>query len=240
VETQILIMCQGSQSRLPDLDRPKQLLEVAGEPLLVRTHRLVRELCPGAAITTIGRAALERASDVLVTLPDPGNCIVDGIEQTRWCWGRDRTVVLLGDVAFSRAALAGIFADERQFFFAGTADLSPSGGEVFGFSVRDRVAAWVQHIVGTCPCREINYSKAQGGHLRRLLWWAQRELNLRPASNHQAVVGPKAEPVPLEEEQTWCRELYRVVDDWTCDFDTPTDLEKLPEISDCATAEERC
>jgi hypothetical protein len=234
-------MCQGSQSRLPDLGIPKQMVRVNGEPNIRRTHRLIGELADVRSITTVGWPRLARAVDSLVTIPDPGQCILDGIDQTRFLWSSGRVVVLLGDVVFSRAALAGIFSDERDLFFAGTSDLSTAGGEVFGFAASGLRAR--EEAVGalvSCPCRSVRYGGSQGGHLRRLLWWIQQCRGLRPLSNHQSVVGPDADQLDFDHEMTWCEELYLGIDDWTDDIDTPADLDQLPELSRCARSEEQC
>lgn len=209
------------------LDRPKHLLPVAGEPILCRTQRLLEELEPAASIAVIGWPALARAAVSLVTLPEPGYCVLDGISQTGFLWGTGRVLVLLGDVVWSREALAGVVADNRRLFVAGTRDLSPSQGEAFALSFADREEVEVE--LATCPCRvsgtgsPLGFRKAQGGHLRRFLWWAQRRRGLKP---------PR--------KQDWCPEIYHPIDDWTDDIDTPRDLERLGALSRCARAEQQC
>lgn len=232
----VLLMCQGEQRRLAQLGQPKQLVEINGEPMLARTARLVRQQWSDAEITVIGGGAFGHAALAAKIghrmLADPGRCIIEGILASRDLWAtRDasatpgRTVILLGDVIWSRAALGRLLADfSHALRFAGTSDLSSSRGEVFGVSFDD--PAFVVDLAATCPCRRANRSFAlqQGGHLRRLLWWAQHRLGLVP-----------------QDDRTWCHQLYQVVDDYTDDLDTPADLARLPELEAADRAEaSRC
>jgi hypothetical protein len=228
-------MAQGEQRRLRELGFPKQLLLVNREPIIHRMQRLVTELgdIGPEAIDIIGRVDMTRATwgarSCLITLPDPGFCVLDGIAQTTFRWKSDRILILLGDVVFSKAALQAILADKRPVFFAGTSDISASQGEIFAFSFVQKQRGWVEDLLATCPCRvngagrRIVYPHRRGGHLRRLLFWAQKSRGLRPP--------PK---------QQWCDDLYLPIDDWTNDIDKPADLARLPEWTRYAKAEEEC
>jgi molybdopterin-guanine dinucleotide biosynthesis protein A len=231
--TQVLIMCQGQQRRLPLLNRPKHLLQIGGVPILQRTiHLLAEHGVPDCIV--IGPQAI--ADDMqhwaiptfLITLADPGICIVDGILAARDRWsGSARTLVLLGDVVWSQAALAAFLADERPVVFAGTPVLSASEGEVFALGFDDPQA--MRNLCMSCPCRVDRsrirgFPRQQGGHLRRLLWHAQEHARLR--------VHPSL-------RRSWHEDMYLPIEDWTTDIDTPKDAERLPDLARLAELEAR-
>ena len=223
METTVLIMAQGEQRRLADLGYPKQLVAVDGEPILDRTLRLAAEFCPDHVALIIGRRELGAERPGLVTLTDPGHCVLDGIAQTVDLWGSGRVVVLLGDVVFSRAALWAIFADGRPFFFAGTPVVSGSFGELFALSFAADRHKRLAHLLETVPCRRtstgtpMRYAVGQqGGHLRRLLWHSQNG-DRRPR-----------------------QQRYLEIGDWTDDIDEPSDLARLPDFTLWARAELGC
>lgn len=110
--TTIFIMAQGQQTRMGgSLVAPKQMLEVAGEPIICRTARLLGQR------SFQFQVVVEQTPDWLafglpiVTLPAPGTCLVRGIVACRSAW-TDDTLFLLGDVIYSRALLGRIL-DER-------------------------------------------------------------------------------------------------------------------------------
>jgi hypothetical protein len=217
-------MAQGGQRRLAAvLDRPKQLLEVAGEPILARTQRLVHELVPEAAITVIGWPSLEPVAEHLYMLADPGLCLVEGLTQTVPLWTGERLLVLLGDVVFSRATLGALAAEERPLVFCGSPDLEPAFGELFALSVRQPGFAELAELAASCPCRfgrTVPRAGHQGGHLRRLVWWTMRNRGLKPGY-----------------QVSWAPEVYLPIKDWTWDIDDPWDVGRLPELSGLVRAE---
>lgn len=226
MNTRYLIMAQGGQERLPTLGYSKCLIPIGDEPLLSRTLRLLAELdssvTPGS-VSVIGREELRRTCQnaaELVTLTTPGKCILDGIAQTRPLWGNARTTILLGDVLFSRAVMAAIveqshYADCAPGFW-GTADLSASGGELFAMSFHRSWYENMQLLLNSAPCRRTNPTRSQPGHLRNLMLAVQ------------GLLGWKAgDPEPY-----WHPALMAVVDDFTTDFDTPTDLAEMPRVID--------
>ena len=254
----IYILCQGEQTRLVDLGKHKHLLEVNGEPILRRTLRLLRELGEPhpvvvgrypllyeAMLDAEKRGACEDKFDIelgvtrhrvyhrLATLDDPGTCVLDGIAGILRPDAVD-TIVLLGDVVWSKPALAWMLDNpasgvqlNRLMWFSGTSILSPSQGEVFAVgwlaSERDRVRA----LLETVPCRTradggpMRFSQQQGGHLRRLLWWAMAS----------------ADYIPLSETRMWCSSIYLNIEDWTTDIDDQADVDRLPELDALCAAE---
>lgn len=217
----ILIMAQGEQRRLSKLGYPKQLIELAGETIIARTIRLVNEIVNAVEIhehiAVIGHPVITEALRhqrhvITMTLGDPGKCIVDGLAATESIWSPiDCKTVLLGDVVYSRDAIAKIFADRHRLVFSGTSDLSESTGETF--SMTWNADGEMKELLRTCPCRVRKKGELVGGHLRRLLWHAMRR---RRARNDPRV--------------SWARELYIPIDDWTDDIDTPDDLRFLPKL----------
>jgi hypothetical protein len=184
-------------------------------------------MAPGHAQLVVGRPTLREVTDQssadLVELVDPGYCVLDGIESVlKSAKPAGRVVVLLGDVVWSRDALAKTIADRRSLYFVGTPDVSPSKGELFavGCGAGPDLDAMLE-LLKTCPCRVDGrglrrrmFPRAQGGHLRRLLWWAQDRRRLRPNN-----------PV------TWVPELYIPVDDFTDDIDTEADVEGIGTLT---------
>ena len=234
----ILIMCQGQQRRLPDLKHPKHLLKVGDEMIVARTLRLIDQ-CRTAqygldghdqydSVSVLGPNGLARCGvPFVLELAEPGLCVVEGLIAASRYFGivGRRTIVLLGDVVWSRAALEAVLADRRPIMFAGTPDLTASTGEVFALAFDDPER--VENLCRTCPCRVDGarrrlFAKQQGGHLRRLLWWTQDHFRLRPPHR-----------------QTWHPDVYLPITDWTDDIDTPADVARLPEFARCAEQEER-
>ena len=101
-----IILANGKRERWGDhLGIPKQLIEIDGEPLLARTIRLLRE---------------NGVSNILISGPFPGFGVdsfipeadidtINGRLGVRRKWSRvGRTVILLGDVFYSEAAMRTI------------------------------------------------------------------------------------------------------------------------------------
>lgn len=241
----IFLMCQGQQRRLAKLDQPKHLLEVGGEAILKRTTRLLfyfdqferahgREtrltvVGPRELVSAVGHASHAAIGAGVLHDRQPGACIVDGILATSRLWdyeGAGRTLILLGDVVWSKAGLGKFLADTRPVVFAGQSVLSPSQGEVFALGFDNPQA--MKNLCSTCPCRvdgnRLRAFKHQvGGHLRRLLWHYQDLHQLRiPATR-----------------QSWHPSVYLPIDDWTNDIDTPEDVLTLAELGRLAELEDR-
>jgi molybdopterin-guanine dinucleotide biosynthesis protein A len=219
-------MAQGEGRRLRDLGKPKQLLEINGESILHRIVRMVGEIKPDASVVVVGWPELAGAKNgaQLVTLSAPGYCILDGLLEARQWWTpvdiRDRCVVLLGDVVFSRHALTQILCDQRELVFAGTTDICASEGELFAVAWSWAQTAHVLHLLEHAPCRVDSrggnpkkYPRPQGGHLRRLLWEAQRSAGLK-----------------IPAKQQWHPEMYLPISDWTWDIDDDADLQRIPRL----------
>src|SRR5262245_14331375 len=220
----ILVMAQGQQRRLDGvLSFPKHFVDILGEPLIARTLRLLRQHAPDditviAPSTSAWEELCARHRARLYTQPDPGICILDGIHNTRGLWDpSERTVILLGDVVYSRAALRTILADSRPIGFAGR----PTGsritlcphGELFGLGfepiARDRITGWLDDAMFR---HHETYPERIG-----LLWGLY----------HQLAGGRRVRP-----------DLFSTIDDYTDDIDDARDLASLPFLLDALRAEE--
>ena len=215
----VIIMAQGQQTRLPSLDQPKQKLTIdevlysgrVYRPISI-LHRIINQVVErGPHPFVIGPQELELETyqkGLVYTLVDPGECILSGILASQLLFGEERTVILLGDVVYSNAAMERVLSCDLPLFFAGTETISPSEGEIFAFGFSRSVQRQVTEALRKSPCLDhqgahVDY-KGQPGHLRQLI---------RTLRNNGAVVD------------------YLVIDDWTNDIDTEEDLRLLlPEL----------
>jgi len=224
----VLIMAQGRQSRLSKLGTPKQFLDVNGEPILGRTIRLLKDygVVPDVVCwMDMAERVLELGAYPLV-LDDPGRCILDGIDAVRESFGSKATIVLLGDVVYSRWALRRIWNESgtKDLFFAVSEDLDTGSGETFALAFRWHRNDFVRDMLSVVPCRKAHDDEKlpyQCGHLRNLLFCMQGARNMRPMP-----------------QRGYCEELSLVIDDWTSDIDTPEDVDTLlPELCEHAASE---
>lgn len=245
----VIILAQGQQTRLPSLAHPKQLLPLplCGDvPLLARTLVQVRMIDPTCHITVVSRAGMyapifdwkpavtgvwprstghERLSSLIgdgqletTELPDPGNSSLKGcsryLDYRRDLQNLDalpfeapaQTVILLGDVCYSWRAVNILMSDAIPYAFVGTSDLSESAGELWGVTFRkdaeEPLYQWLKKALRKHP----PFTPYQCGQLRQWMFVGRAEL----------------EPLPI---------VYVAVDDYTKDFDVPSDLEQLPQTS---------
>jgi len=119
-DTHVFFLAQGRGSRwnesdrkragLPPEDFPpfKQMLMVGGETLLARSVRFFQE-AGFANLTVIATEELLRLTgqqDLGITLLDPGSDVLEPVHNLLVTPPADVTVIVLGDVLFSRAAVA--------------------------------------------------------------------------------------------------------------------------------------
>jgi NDP-sugar pyrophosphorylase family protein len=198
------------------IPHPKTLLRVGGKELLTRTLDLVQE-----NTTVIGErylASYLRDRDRLITLADPGYCIISGLAATQaiWC-SEGRVVVLLGDVLYSPECMRSILSDQRPLAFFGTADLSQGTGELFSMIFTKETVGEIADMVVRARCNDPESNIYQCGHLRTLLWGTM--VNRGQYANHNFYDGDGI-----------ISNLYTIISDYTMDFDLPEHLERIPEI----------
>jgi hypothetical protein len=173
-----IFMCQGRQSRLPDLLTPKQLVSCGGVPLLERTINYLRRVTTSDMLvvgpTHLGFLDIcSRYDASLFTQDDPGLCVNVGVENSVRFWaGYDRVHVMLGDVIFSKDALDKTIDDDRDISFTCSSDISPGEGEIFAMSLKpdSMEGQYTTQALRAGYCRHTDTRLYQCGHLRRLLW----------------------------------------------------------------------
>lgn len=108
-------MAQGEQKRMGNsISEPKQLIEVAGEPIIARTYRMLREWdCDSTVV------ARERDGGFCkfpcMELDNPGPCLITGILECLKVIPKGRELLfLLGDVIYQRSDLKRIVAEETR------------------------------------------------------------------------------------------------------------------------------
>lgn len=166
------------------------------------------------------------------SLVDPGNSSLLGLKKyidQKVNHVSNRCVVLLGDVVYSWKCLDALLlgsgkgneplgAAQRDVrdkaVFAGTSNLSSSGGELWG-------VAWQTHrkeMLETLHVAATKHPKVkdtyQPGQLRRW-WWEVRDLSIARGERY-----------------------YWPCDDYTMDVDTPADLLRLPAAAELALADD--
>jgi|GEM_PF-1023901 len=142
----VLILCAGDGARWNNyLGVPKQLAPLGGVPILKRSIRLVEELagCVPVVVTADERLAQSAGR---VFYPARRRWIVETLGTTVNLWGR-RTIVLLGDVFYSREAMRATFEHPGDLIFFGRPGASFfSGkryGEIFGLAFTEAVGPLV-------------------------------------------------------------------------------------------------
>ena len=111
----VIIACAGKSSRWRrhlSLEH-KALIPILGETLVARTVRLAREHCPEARLCVMGSHPALRVDGAELVAPAPCErpCEVDRFPSAKPYWSEDgRTHLLFGDVFFTDAAAALVFA----------------------------------------------------------------------------------------------------------------------------------
>lgn len=209
-------MAQGEQQRLAALGYPKQMVQVCGEPNIARTIRLLKAAHGGACdITVVARATVEWKALATSTgvslraLPDTGDGILDGLRNSLAMWSKDAvTLVLLGDVVWTEAALqGGLTAEPRPLTFIGRSGPNTITGrpwpELFGLSIAPSAA---RRLLALLADKEAQRSDAWPGENGKL-WSLVRTLR-----------ATRQIPMSMFE-----------IDDATDDVDVPEDMEHLRE-----------
>jgi hypothetical protein len=217
-----IVLAQGKGERLKAVlgDLPKQALPLTRRrSILQRTLWMLDDLHrraqprPPYTVTVVGPESLRShvGDHALVTLADPGLCVLDGIAQTSSYWPeRGRTVILLGDVIWAWQDFVWAIRGMGPVQFTHTADLTPSTGEIFAAMWSSDVNPLVARCLDDAPCRHGRHGQdyagvAQPGHLRNL----KRLLDAQLGRYSRSMVTAK----------------------FTKDIDTPEDYKRLPELA---------
>lgn len=238
MSTEVIILAQGNQSRMGREAGWKQLLPLplcGGVPILLRTLLQVQSFFPSARVTLVSWARMvtespngfapqwQRALSAtrFYELPDPGNSSLKGIarflENSANDPWREHTIVLLGDVVYSWACLAALAMLSDRCGFAGTSDLSSSGGELWGVAWHQRhldgMMAELRDSLLRHPPFDDTY---QPGQLRRwLVGWRRGDV-----AEHVTRLSRTGNYLPI--------------DDYTMDVDLPQHIPLLERASRAA------
>lgn len=219
----VLIMAHGQQERLPALTHPKHLLPLgSGETILSRNLRLCRELTDSQPVLIAPRHAgfvdLENAGLLrIVTCTEKVPTLLDTLACIRTWWQRRDAPValLLGDVVFSRAAMALALAraPTERVTFVGRAGANRVTGKRYG------------ELFGMCipPGADITAFAAAFARVREAGGGKLWDLYYKIAK----VRAPMPTPFLLDPQ------------DYTDDVDTPVDVETvLPRLVVAAAADD--
>ena len=207
---QYIIMCGGQYDKW---DKPKQLVEVGGEPLVARTIRLLRECgVEDIAISTTHSGFSDFGVPVLLH----NNPYRLGLNQDYNDWLSafypitEPTCFIFGDVVFSKYAIQTIVeteTDDIEFFASAEplADIYPKKwAEPFAYKVVN-----IQKFFA-CIEKAKQYEK-EGRFYRKPVSW---EL-------WQVIKGTPLGVVKYDN--------YTAINDWSCDIDSPEDIKLFKE-----------
>jgi hypothetical protein len=171
-----------------------------------------------------------------VSLADPGNSSLKGIARflasdQGALWRGDRTIVLLGDVVYSWRCLDALFTESitDNLCFAGSGDLSPGGGELWGIRWDRSVDRLMMDCLDRALLKHPRFEDYQPGQLRGWLWEVDKDLD---EVARETAVTPTGY---VWRKRTW----FRAVDDYTMDVDVPEHIPLLMPASQKAAADDR-
>ena len=232
----VILLCAGAGERWDDYRGvPKHLVKLCGEPVLTRTIRILAELAPGAEVVVVVENLRDRRYLDAVKAaghpnarrtehkPEPVHGDLDKIVAgLGLAAGSGASVVLMGDVWWSRPALAGVVATAEDLDGRLSTELVHTflrvgpdgvGGELFGFVLpgssidfaHDQLtAAFDAQVRGDLEYACYNGAPLRGG-------WAF----------YRAVHGEQwTTSGVLDHDST------TIVDDWTDDMDDPDDWDR--------------
>lgn len=233
--TKVIILAQGTQSRLGHAHGLKQLLPLPaceGMPIMGRTaiQCLAFTASDDIHIVTWPEVSTSETMPAwtltrVVTLGDPGNSSLKGI--ARYLESKHRavrgasTVVLLGDVVYSWACLKALFHASYDWGFVGTPDLSAAGGELWG-------VGWSHDAEGHMMVR-----------LRdALLRHPPFEEDYQPGQLRRWISGWLRGDIVTHVEKLRRIGHYTDISDYTHDIDIAAHLTLLPWLSESAAADD--
>lgn len=200
-----LILCAGSSERWRNYQGvPKQLLEFNGETLLERTTRLLQsQYVANPIIVTLSPSL--KIPNVQSFAPNKTTYIVDTVASTTTLWS-SRTIVLLGDVFYTKWAIKRIVGSTEPFKIFGRPWPSIySGcahGELFALSFTPEVHAFLLiHLA------RVSDHGSQGG--RGNLWNLYQSMMQFPYDS-----------------KLYDRDILGIIDDFTDDFDSPDEYDR--------------
>jgi hypothetical protein len=261
MKVRVIILAQGTQQRFTGLKIPKQLLELDGLGTKTILDRTLFQLCfmPGEVHCTVvcdgalrahveplcrdGRMSAEAPGHLKLTnlastatliamdvhtLPDPGNSSLKGLQRflrdDTASLSADAIVVLLGDVVYSWSALRALWQCPTPLAFACTPNISPGAGELFGIVATSpgQLMAAVDVAMERHSPKQVDKTY-QPGMLRLVLFAIDKM--------HQWMGDS---PTALGDHALADRPWFISIDDFSRDFDKPSDLEQMPATARAA------
>jgi len=131
MSTNIIILASGGDRKGWSADLPKQLADIHGQPLILRTLAQLKKRGLEAVVMTDKPAVQEAVPDFKV--PAASAFGVESLLSSRPYWG-ERTILLGSDVVFTEAALDAILADQDALSVFGNT------GELFAVAFSEDMA----------------------------------------------------------------------------------------------------
>ena len=208
-ETRVFILADGKGTRWNNhLGIPKHLVEVAGEPLLARTVRLLKER--GEHDIIISSHNEEYTAFAPTTGYRNNHFEIDKIFCTQPDWEVTRTnIFLLGDVFYTEEAIDKIFSEQTETitFFGREKGSELTGGrygELFAVKVLPGGTSILEYA-----CKLVKWQFVNGIISRCKLWELYRLTRATDLTAHVIKGG------------------FVSIDDWTEDIDSPSDYERF-------------
>lgn len=201
-----IIMCGGEYRQW---EQPRHFIEFKGEPLIKRTIRLLKE----AGVEDIAISSTNPMFEGLgVPVLKHKNKYTNGEDDHLWTEAfypsDEPTCYICGDVFFSPEAIKTIVeADTKSIdFFASAPPFSPQyakdHAEPFAFKVVNQ--AYFRHCIDI-----VQFLYREGHFLRQPIAWELWQVIKKTPINHIDYTN------------------YTAINDYTCDIDTPSDLDVL-------------
>ena len=140
MKTSVLILAAGPAWRGWTEETPKQLALIAGEPLILRTIRQLKEHGYDEEVTVITRNKAIQAAVPRYFEPAYYYWRTETLLSTQQLWA-ERTIILHGDVIFSPENIDPIVAEQGPLMFIGIDDKLHAEALVFTAEARHTVRA---------------------------------------------------------------------------------------------------
>jgi choline kinase len=142
---QVFILAAGEQQRFPEDAPPKQLLKVGEERIILRTARQAQQRSVPVVVVTLRTRIIESAN-YPVWVPENNSTVLNTMLSTRDAW-RGQTVILLGDVIYSRAAMDAIVAFDGRLRVFGNRQKAEIFAVSFSQDAADEVARLARQAI---------------------------------------------------------------------------------------------
>ena len=214
MKTSVLILAAGPALRGWTEEAPKQLALIAGEPLILRTLRQLKERGYDEEVIVVTHNKAIQAAVPRYFEPANYYWRSETRLSTQELWA-ERTIMLHGDTIFSPKAVDAIVAEQSPLMFIGIADKVHAEAFVFTAEGQDRVRAAAQ------AATEMAYAGAEApllGELGLTTPYLQGERHMHWAF-YRALSG-----LPLQNltRRVFTPEIHRILlSDYTRDIDSP-------------------